>query len=128
MLYIKKEILSGENMDIEEYEELFGSMAREREYREQLEWEGLNNIVSYATKKDEHKVKKLKIPKRCKVCFNCKYCNGNWYNYDHVDYHCLKFRYSVDEYDRCECWKWNKGQLVDPKTDTVINMCIIYEE
>lgn len=52
-IYTKEEALEkmGMSIDIKEYEELYGSMAREREYKEQLEWQRSGGVVSYAVKK-----------------------------------------------------------------------------
>ena len=119
------------SMNIQEYEELFGSY-------ESHDDEEFDNecVVSYATKKEcEKLIKKYKrkicrIPKRCKICVNCSYLYEHWWECDCYDTYCTHpenqhRRYlgycPTDEKDTCNKWEWNKWQLVDPETWTTLD-------
>ena len=119
------------NMNIQEYEELFGKY--KSEHKEQLI--SCDDIVSYATKEEceklnnKHTRKKLEIPKKCKICTNCKYLYEHWYECDCYDTYCTHsdrqrrrdLSYcSTREKGSCDKWEWNAWQLVNPDTWTTL--------
>lgn len=66
---------------------------------------------------------KRKIPKRCKICMNCKFCSEEWYDYDCYDCYCWNpelRKHHVEEDYSCEKWEWNGSQLTDPDTYTAL--------